>query len=257
MTTAERTTFTDIYNYVLNKLGITAANMGDYTVGRVCDAINNSQHRLALMLMREGDQFLGSESTISIVADQELYSIGPGGDFNLTNYLEVKQIVVIDSTTLEEKMLQKIPVSDRYKFQISTNRAGASEALGINFYYFTTKAVTNSDVLLPAIGLVPYPDSAFTNGLKMFYHFKPRPIAYNDSGPSNGGQQPDIPEKFIPVLQTMTERLLLEHERSQEKIDMTTPRYAEEKMESRDAADEQAEDTPTFMEYYDDPLVDY
>ena len=255
---ATRETFQEIYDYVLDKLGITDSDMGSYTREKVCKEINNAQHRIALMLAQRGDQFLVTSSTISTVANQEIYSIGSGGDFDVTNHLRVKQLLVIDFSTSAEKPLTEINVSERYKHILTGSTTTATEALDVTYYYFTTKAASSSsEVMYPAIGLVPCPGSAWTNALKMYYFFKPRPLTYSDDSLTNGGQAVDIPENTIPYFKTLATKALLEQDWSEEKIRVLSAREAEERNEATEVVGQQSEDSYSWVDYEPDPSVDY
>ena len=250
---ATRKTFQGIYDTLLRKLQVETDNMGHYSMDIICNAVNACQHRLAIILARRGDEFIGTSNTISIVANQEVYSIGRGGDFDVENYLHpLKQVLIVMSDGREYPLV-KINVQERYKYLNPT-----SLSTGTGYYYFTTKeSTTETSTMLPSIGIVAIPSSSSADSLKIYYVFKPRPISWSDGELSNGAEIPDLPENVIPFLETLTERYLLEHEQSEEKLRIMATRMSEERMEATDAMDRQAEDEPKYVRWISDPAVDY
>ena len=255
---ATRQTFQGIYDNLTRKLQIETENMGHYSMDIICHAINACQHRLAIILARRGDEFIGTSATEDLVANQEIYSIGKGGDFDVQDYLHPLKQALIVMADGQEYPLIKINIQERYKYVNTAMTTGSPQTAGIGYYYFTTKASsTETSTMLPALGIVAVPSTGSIDGLKIYYVFKPRPISWSDGELTNGAQIPDLPENVIPFLETLTERYLLEHEQSEEKLRIMSTRMMEERSEATDAMDRQAEDEPKFVRWMSDPAVDY
>lgn len=255
--TATRETFQNIYDDVLDRLRLTDANMGKYSRSIVCRAINGAQHEIALVLARKGDQFLGTSATASIVVDQEIYTIGPSGDFNVANYMVARQVLVIDPETGSEKPLQKIAVAERHLHIYTGTQRKATDLTQICHYYFTASQIGGAGAMQPAIGLVPLPGVAGTSALKMYYVFKPTPVTYTDDTLVNGGAASDLPENVMPVLKTLTVKMLLEQDWAEEKIRIVDPRLAKETVQAEEAVGSQQEGGRTYVDYIEDLAVDY
>lgn len=256
MTDAATSTFNDIYNEVVNRLNVDADNMGNHSVERIVQAINKSQMRLALLLTFKGEHFLGTSARCTITSGQEVYSIGTNGDIDIDNYLKLKQALIVYDNE-EEQPLDKINLEERYKWMYRRDAGQTVDASLLKCFYYTTKLDSNSKARLPAIGLVPEPNSTITNGLKIWYHFKPRPITFTGEAITNGTEIPDLPESVNPALVSLAERYLLEGPNAAERLRIVDPRLAEEKQEATENVINQSDNYPTLMVDSDDRGVDW
>jgi len=252
---AERVTFQDIFDYLLIKLKLTTSTLSGspYSVEKLCTVINLAMDHAALHLIDKGDQFINTTASANLVSSQEVYTIGPSGDFDVDDYLQARQFLTVESSG-EEHPVEQISITDRYRYVRSDQNVPNVAALK---FYFTTGSITNSSVKYPAIGLVPQPTSALVSGLKMHYYFKPQPITHEGDTITNPNDYLDIPERAIPFFKSLAERLCLEIERSQEKINMMEARLAREENQATSAITEQKENSPVLMEEWPDPAVDY
>lgn len=248
---ASRETFQDVYDHILRGLKVSTESMGGYTTADIAAGMNFCQHKLALKLAEHGDDLIGTSTSISMVSSQEVYSLGKGGDIDIENFLlPLKQVLLVEDSTHEYPQI-RIKASERWRYlalvQNSTD----------GYYYFTTKASTSeTDTMLPAIGVLPMPSMAGYD-LKVWFFFKPRPVTQADGRLTNGSQIPDLPENVIPYFKTICVRFLLEQGGKKESIDLLMPRLAEERADAMNAMGTQIENDPILMEHWEDPAADY
>lgn len=253
-----RETWGEIYNYTLDRLRVSSDRMGKFNIAQICRVINHVQHVQAMILARHGDQYIGTYALGSLVSGQEIYSIGEGGDFNITDFLKMKHICVIVTADQEEPKLDKVDIEDREKYLVTPSDEDTSSLRAVAYYYHTTTTLANSAEKIPALGLLPVPKTSGTNVLKLHYYYKPRPIEYSGSAISNKDQVPDLPETSIPALKTQVENMLLEADRSSEKMATVAPRLMEEKALSKEAnVDQSDDDDADRVQYWEDPAVDW
>lgn len=256
MATDSMTTFNYIIDELKARLQLTDDRMGKFSIPKICDAINHAQKRVAQYLMNRGDHFLGKTLTLAITANQETYSIGTNGDFDIDDFMKLKQVLIRDASSnpVVETPLDPIKVQDRFRY-INIVDGGDATLKFRRKYYMTTKSDSNSQARLPAIGIVPIPEIVTDGTLRIWYYFRPRPVLYTGTTVNNGAQNTDLPETVVPILITLTQKLLMEQIGDAAKLAMVDPKYAEEKLEAQESIQNQT-DGPELMIEMDDQKHD-
>lgn len=159
-------TLLELKKYVGRKCNIMTQG-GVFVDGLVSEAdiaehINNAYYYLQLQLAEKYPENFTVQATQSLEADVSLYAIGgEASDTILPVYVGIKY------DTTDTNFTRCTRRSYKQLFSTSTSEEGFAQSTP--YYYLGTIKNSTTGVLVPAIGIVPTPDTTVTDGLLMRY----------------------------------------------------------------------------------------